>query len=200
MTYIDVDALNRIAATYWATQEALLERNSVSSIPWMYGRVDSSRAAAGDQPRALDEFNLEVPLEDNSPELIEWLNSSFGEAWSKAKHHRIDHHALLEDHNDLPLGHKYGGDNDDYHTLKMTCPCMGAEDGIPQEVLDAPESTKIIPVTNPDTGETIQYVKYLRSDNSSWHMSAPTGNLISWGYNYGTHSIHWSVEDRDVVF
>lgn len=39
-------------------------------------------------------------LEDNSPELITWLESNIGCSWSRWKHRAVRHHALLEDMDD----------------------------------------------------------------------------------------------------
>lgn len=41
-----------------------------------------------------------VQLGDNSPELIAWLRSPDGCQWSRNKHISVQHHALIEDHDD----------------------------------------------------------------------------------------------------
>jgi hypothetical protein len=45
---------------------------------------------------------IEEPLPDGSPELVQWLNSEEGMAWSRRMHTSVTHHALLEENEDLP--------------------------------------------------------------------------------------------------
>lgn len=60
--------------------------------------------------------------------IIEWLESDKGETWSKNFHARLKHHALIEDHEDLPHGHspgiKFTAKNTQYEETAK-CACLG---------------------------------------------------------------------------
>lgn len=66
--------------------------------------------------------------------IIRWLNSEPGTAWSKLNHKRVSHHALLEDHEDLPNCHSPGAvfkayDGEPY-SEKDLCECLGGKTNI----------------------------------------------------------------------
>lgn len=61
-------------------------------------------------------------------QIVKWLESEEGERWSRQTHATVQHHALIEDHPDLPHGHSPGVTfNDDGRIYEETyfCKCIG---------------------------------------------------------------------------
>lgn len=111
------------------------------------------------------------PLPDNSRELIDWLESAHGELWSQEKHTKVKHHAILEDHDDLPDGHYPGGI--DRPTMKhqgMYRNYCGCREDLP------PELEKEM-LNNPDQHcwradiDGVVYLAQITWDGSKWEVS-----------------------------
>jgi hypothetical protein len=170
---------------------------------WVSRSPESIDRSAYNMPYDSSPLRDNSPLEDNSPELIAWLNGPEGTEWTKNNHVRIVHHALLEDHDDIPPGHNYGGSPryryDQNSNTRDACACMTTEDGIPEEVTTA-HGGSYTDVTDELTGETTTYFRYNAFDNSLWEMRTPEGNpSIAWGYN-PDNSQAYVKENRDTVF